>query len=254
MKIAVCFSGQLRTGTTVSPNILRYIGALLPNCDFFVHTWDQQSVPHGANYTFEPIDPQILSEFYQTYQPLAMVVEPYDLRPISPIWSGYRVDSQGRNLVSMFESIYEANKLKSTHEQKYDFNYDLVVRIRPDIVFRADKSLAEDIKLVIDPNMFVYGAHKGDFGMTRLEDIFWIGTSSVLDKICDFVEYRADSGIESDWQFHMADWVRDTLKIRFRALDNNYMRIYYQTDINKGIDPLNPTFGDPPGSAGSPYA
>jgi len=253
MRIALCFSGQIRTGPIVAPNILRYIGDLRSHCDVFVHTWDVQSLPDKVNYDFVAVDPQVLADFHLAYQPVTMTVEPFGLRSVAADWSGFRVEPQtGRKVVAMFESIYEANLLKSLHEQKHNMVYDYVVRIRPDMVFHPEKRLIDDISLVTDSNMFVYGAHKGDFGMTRLEDIYWIGSSEILDKITEYYDYRADHDDGSDWQFQMADWVRQ-LGINFRALTDNRMRIYYQSDVNRGIDPMDPNFGDPPGAAGSPY-
>ena len=38
--IAVCLSGQIRTGIYAAPNIKRFIGDLWDNCDFFIHTWN----------------------------------------------------------------------------------------------------------------------------------------------------------------------------------------------------------------------
>ena len=38
MKIAVCFSGQIRTGIQNHPNIKEFFGKLYNECDFFIHT------------------------------------------------------------------------------------------------------------------------------------------------------------------------------------------------------------------------
>ena len=61
MRIAVCFSGQIRTGVQTAPNIKRYIGDLDPVCDYFVHTWDHQSPNHAA-HDLVPVDKNIFSE------------------------------------------------------------------------------------------------------------------------------------------------------------------------------------------------
>ena len=41
MKIAICFSGMVRTGVKAYPSIKRFIGDLWGQCDFFMHTWDK---------------------------------------------------------------------------------------------------------------------------------------------------------------------------------------------------------------------
>ena len=63
MKIAVCFSGQIRTGVQTAPNIKRYIGDLDTVCDYFVHTWDHQSPNHAA-HDLVPVDKSVFSEFW----------------------------------------------------------------------------------------------------------------------------------------------------------------------------------------------
>jgi hypothetical protein len=93
MKIAICFSGQIRTGVQTEPNIKRYIGDLLPICDFFVHTWDHQSPPHTAN-ALMLVDKSVFADFRRLYNPKSMTVEEYlSKRAPNGIWGGYRVDA-----------------------------------------------------------------------------------------------------------------------------------------------------------------
>lgn len=214
MRIAVCFSGQIRTGVQTAPNILRYIGDLRSECDIFVHTWDirtdpQQQRPEDPNLLID-VDKRIFVDFYNLYNPLAMVVEPYRLRAISSTWGGERVDAQtGKNYVAMFESIHESNQLKIRHEQKHGFVYDRVIRIRPDLTFNPSRSLRDDlIHAPVDDRTFVSEYHKSGFNDNKLEDIYWIASSQAMDKICNFHEVRASSGSRGDWQVEMANWVK----------------------------------------------
>jgi len=39
IKIAICFSGQIRTGVLTYKNISNFIGELIHQSDIFVHTW-----------------------------------------------------------------------------------------------------------------------------------------------------------------------------------------------------------------------
>ena len=62
MKIAVCFSGQIRTGIENHPNIKEFFGKLYNDCDFFIHTWNfsEYKTYNGSNIskkpTIEPIE------------------------------------------------------------------------------------------------------------------------------------------------------------------------------------------------------
>ena len=258
MRIAVCFSGQIRTGIACAPNILRYLGDLRTNCDFFVHTWDietqswynKSSLPVQTPYFLK--DKKIFSDFYACYSPISMVVEPYHLsRKVSEIWSSFRINPENkRNVYAMFESIYESNRLKKLHEDKHKFKYDIVVRIRPDLIFKADKSLKEDINLIEHDRMFITANHLGMWGDKALEDIFWIGNSYVMDQLASFVEVRQNAMFEGsprvpgyqDWNSHQANWAIQGLGFKYKSCENNHMRIYYRIDEQYGLSVTDPPF------------
>lgn len=277
MRIAICFSGQIRTGAVTAPNILRYIGDLLPQCDIFVHTWDSETRGTGyANrlkevsttaewHTAEKVsDYDKIAEFYRAFMPRTMTVEEYNLQPTKSTWGGRRYDPvDGKWYVSMWRSVYEANLLKQQYAQKNQISYDYTVRIRPDIVFSEHKSLAADIAQIEHENMFLFGDHYNIWpghGMGRVEDIFWIGPSRTMDQISAYyacytntvsnIDKPQEPGYQ-DWQWHSAAWITRQLGIQFKALQDNTMRIFYPMDIEKGIDPMDPKFGNPPGNVDS---
>ena len=158
----------------------------------------------------------------------------------------------------MWRSLYEANKLKMDYAQKNQITYDYTVRLRSDLVMDSSKSLAEDLKLIQDPQTMLFGDHYAIWpihGMTRIEDIFWIGPSRVMDWVSTYysaypstvsnIDEPQQPGYE-DWQWHNAAWIVSKLGYRFYPLQNNQMRIYTEQDIDAGIDPLNPGFGPAP--------
>ena len=274
MRIALCFSGQIRTGAVTAPNILRYIGDLLPNCDVFVHTWDTETRGTGyANrlkevstnaewHTAEKVsNADKIADFYRAFTPRSMMVEEYNLQETKSTWGGRRWDPVDNKWhVSMWRSLYEANKLKMDYAQKNQIYYDYTVRIRPDIVFGANKRLADDIALIEHENMFVFGDHYDIWprhSLGRLEDILWVGPTRLMDQISSYHACYTNtvSNIDDphapgyqDWQWHGANWIVNQLGYQFRPCADNTMRIYYQVDIDKGVDPMDPKFGNPPGN------
>ena len=275
MKIALCFSGQNRTGHVTADNIRRYVGDLLPDCDVFAHFWDSET--RGTGYAnrlgavstdIEWHDPKKTSpeknvEFYRQWAPRTIMVEEYDLQPNRPKWGGRRWDPvEGKWYVSMWRSLYEANKLKMDYAQKNQITYDYTVRLRSDLVFDASKSLAEDLKLIQNDQMMLFGDHYGIWpihGMTRIEDILWIGPSRLMDQVSTYYATYTNtvSNIDDpqlpgyqDWQWHSAAWITNALGYHFYPLSNNQMRIYTEQDIEQAIDPLDPGFG-PPGRPGA---
>lgn len=271
MKIALCFSGQNRTGHITAENIKRYVGDLLPDCDVFAHFWDSESRGTGyANregavstnaewHTATKSSHDKFVEFYSHWAPRTIMVEQYDLQPTKNTWGGRRWDPvEGKWHVSMWRSLYEANKLKQDYAQKNQIVYDFTIRLRSDLVFDSGKSLAEDLTLIEDEQTMLFGDHYAIWpihGMGRIEDIFWIGPSRLMDQVSTYyatytntvsnIDNPQESGYQ-DWQWHNADWIVNKLGYRFYPLQNNAMRIYTEQDIAAGIDPLNPGFGPHP--------
>lgn len=274
MRIAICFFGQIRTGVETYLNFLRYIGSLINDCDIFVHTWDVESISqHDFRYDIEKywkyknktflVDKKKLSKFYELYNPISMIVEEYDLLKKTDTWGGRRYNPKFTNkTVSLFESMYECNNLKKYYENKYDFKYDYVVTTRPDIVFDSSKSLKDDLDYYSqnnnnsDKELILFGDH---FNIShqfhnRIEDIFWVSNSRVSDIASDFYLYRSNSstgvpynnGGYLDWQFDAWNYLNNN-NINCMPLKNSKMRIYYQSDVDLRIDPLNIEYKDPPG-------
>ena len=197
MRIAFCFSGQLRTAEYAAEGILRFIGDLFPSVDFFVHTWDQnqhrirsyQSIkiyemlkslnlvnpklidkkimlPHVAESTFS-----VLKKLDPIYKFQSIEVEKYKTcqTTFSKIYN---------HLQPHMYSWFKVNELKKMHEQTYKFTYDYVVRTRPDMLFTRDTTLAAEIKNCEKfPDAFF-----GQGGTaSRLNDVFYISTSKTMD-------------------------------------------------------------------------
>jgi len=271
MRIALCFSGQNRTGHVTADNIKRYVGDLLPDCDVFAHFWDSET--RGTNFANREgsastnkdwHDTQLSNKekfvkFYSDWLPRTFMVEEYDLQPSKKLWGGRRYDPvTGKYQVSMWRSVYEANKLKQDYAQKNQIIYDYTVRLRSDLVFDAGKSLANDIKEITDQRTMVFGDHYAiwDFdGRRRVEDIFWLGHSPLMDQVSTYyaahantianIDDPAQPGYE-DWQWHSCAWITHTLGYKINALSNNMMRIYTEQDITLETDPLDPGWGRAP--------
>lgn len=271
MRIALCFSGQNRAGHVTADNIKRYVGDLLPDCDVFAHFWDSESRgTNFANHIGESVvdhtwhDAKLSSKekhvgFFSAWMPRSIMIEEYDLQPSKKLWGGRRFDPvAGKYQVSMWRSLYEANKLKMDYAQKNQITYDYTVRLRSDLVFGEYNSLAKDLEEIPDDYTMAFGDHyyTWDFdGRTRLEDIFWIGSSHLMDQVSSYcfahantvpnIDDPKDPGYE-DWQWHSCRWINRTLGYNIKSLSNNKMRIYTEQDITDGVDPLNPGFGRAP--------
>jgi hypothetical protein len=278
MRIAVCFYGQIRKGgVKAAPNILRYIGDLKSSCDFFVHTWDAETL--GTNYSLrvehgaDPLDPiwhtpnnssnENFTEFFKNFTPRAMEVEEYNLQKTISTWGGRRWDPVTNKWnVSMWRSIQESNKLKINYAGKNNINYDYTIILRTDAVFAPNKSLASDLTQIIDDNTLLFGDHMNVwpvYDQRRIEEVLWLGSTSVIDKVSKFSDYYistvsnidepSDPGYR-DWQFYCAEWITKVLGIKFFPIQDSTIRVYTQIDAENNVDPMDPGFGNPPSRFG----
>ena len=107
-KVAICISGQLRTGILGHDVFRRFFGSL-DNYDIFYHTWT--------------LEPDVSLKLQSLYSPMKFIEEP-----------SIDVDEVG-NFGSMLYSIMMANELKKQHEIENNFRYDLVIKTRFDLIF-----------------------------------------------------------------------------------------------------------------------
>lgn len=213
MKIAVCLSGQIRTGVESSVSILRYIGDLLPYCDFFIHTWDTETIAyceyieddenfigmtqdeinklqersHVESFPEIKLSDERIRNFINSYNPKKYRVDNY---------KEYMDNVPHIILPPIYYTWYESNKLKMDYEKENGFKYDLVIKLRPDIIFKSTRSLIEDIKdLDLESNkLYVWRwdtIHVPN-AIIKIEDVHFLGNSNVLDIVTDFIHEKEE--------------------------------------------------------------
>jgi len=174
MRIAVCFSGMVRTANYVTPNLLNYFGDLLPNIDFFMHTWDvtqHKQYTQGAmgvlshNYRQCPMEP--------SYPIVCTITNDYKNFKKIKIES-YSVHCQSYVRFPLWYSWAKSIELAKEYEKEYNFTYDVVLKMRPEMIFPAKSTLQHEIdNFLINPEIFyVMG---GDD--TRLNDVYFLSSS-----------------------------------------------------------------------------
>lgn len=196
MNVAIVLSGHMRCWNQVLPNfkdqvIDRY------NPDIFIHTWNDEGwwVPQegatGLHERSDIIDPDAVEI---NYNPISMVVEDYN--NFLPIFQE-RVKTftnfyhRPRNIVSMFYKMGAGINLLEEHVLKTGKKYDLVIRMRPDMILH--EPLPD-----FDPNYFYTLAHRNHMG-GGTGDMFQIGS---FDNVCKFAtmgtkleQYYAETGL-----------------------------------------------------------
>jgi hypothetical protein len=196
MKIATCISGHTRNYKEVYPNFNF-------DTDVFVSSCIQSGLP--------PEQMQFLSYHYHGYVPTDNVeIEDVLNKYLPKVWEF--VDDNfipqeldkfkefkttlGYNLIHvgmMFHRIYQSNKLKKVWEYQNNFVYDFVIRTRFDIKI-------ENIEF--DKNKLYFFTKDNNF-----RDIFFYGSSYLIDRICNVYEWFTHQTPEFLSRFESAEFI-----------------------------------------------
>lgn len=202
MRIAVCFWGQIRTGVHSYPGILSYFNELLPDMDFFIHTWDTETIsyceinenPMLPNYqslkekihndlsTFQiEVPNEKLNSFLNIYQP-----------------KRFKIDSQSNfefNLPPHYRSRYEVNLMKQEYEKNNNFEYDVVISMRPDLIFHSAAKLSADLDKLNLNGVEIYNRHFSDleYNEELIESLFIIGNSNNMNLFSTITHWNTNT-------------------------------------------------------------
>jgi hypothetical protein len=196
MKVAIVLSGHMRCWETVFPNFkTHFIDKYQP--DIFIHTWADEGwwVPQEG---VKGVDPQSVAldaqKAYDTYRPVSMTVEDFD--PYLPIFAK-RVEAftnfyhRPRNIVSMFYKMGAAFHLLEQHVLRTGTKYDLIIRMRPDMLIQTTMP-------DFDPEKFYTLAHRNHMG-GGTGDMFQIGSYENVRQFvkigCELEELYAQTGL-----------------------------------------------------------
>lgn len=195
MRIAVCFSGLIRTGCSCSTNLLKYFGELLPHIDFFVHTWDyeNQAIPFddciyrdttlwNNIIAYQPhiLQPSKIDKFLSIYNPKKYEIESYnptefDINLRNPLW------------ISFYKSI----NILDSYRVETITEYDYVVKIRPDMLIK-ETTLMDDINLLntLDDNSILI-CNLGsvvDINAAFTDDVLFVARWNCMRKVSKYGE------------------------------------------------------------------
>lgn len=150
MKIAVYFSGNIRTGVTAFPNLRKYFGKYFDDIDFFLHTWDLEDVAppfldcyegtsllfyNLRNYIPYKLQTSKLQKLNSLYKFKQLTVDaPLDRKQVErPLWVSAR---------RALDLIYDYQSLNG-------IRYDVVIKMRPDLLLDPySSSLKQDLALL----------------------------------------------------------------------------------------------------------
>lgn len=172
-KVAICFSGELRTFSVAMPFILNDFFENI-HADIFLHTWTTTGDHKHTDLELEQLKELVNNTNHNLVK----------LKVDNPI-------NHSGPFGSMLYSIQQANWMKRQHEIQEHFDYDLVIKSRYDMLVRpGTKFRTDDIS---ERTLYYSLGNRGlvhtDVGKHGISDIIFWGDSPTMDIACDTYRY-----------------------------------------------------------------
>jgi hypothetical protein len=201
MKIALCFSGQLRNGRAIAPRWLNIINEIRKehHIDIFLHIWappvDQIKVeklcPGYENLFVSAEDIHFVTETYKperwgfdvpkVFKNSDVILTEENIRKCFDYGLKYPKFKENyiNNSHSFWYSVFQSNHLKRLYELEMDFRYDLVIKSR------YDTGPTKNISTIfnsLDNEIFYQELGQSD---KMISDWFFCGASRTMDIACN---------------------------------------------------------------------
>ena len=214
MKIAICFSGQIRTGCHAFPNIKKFIGDVWDSCDFFLHTW---------NMSYNKFTPEQIKNNVKEYNIHKLDIE--EIKNLYP-FKLTRVDNTKLNNYDQWESWLLSIQLKQQYENINRMKYDYVVKMRPDMIYHESLNLRDIIKNIKHHSITVID----EFMLARVptvDDTFYAATSNMMDVSSMYVNKINEYQKPDPWSANLGFYkYLKKYGIRINSLGSPYLYRY----------------------------
>ena len=187
MKVAYCFSGHLRTFDKTYEKISKNILKILPG-DIFIHTWD--TLGNNSTKTWwsgdekygQKIENKIIDEVNRLYDPAKISIEEQS-KLLKHDYTEYNSSrkSEFQNTFSMWHSIYSSNKLRLDYEKQNHIKYDVVFRMRFDMLPLS----IIDLNQIKDFSSLYVGKNDNCYSVNAISDIFAYSSPEIMNKYCE---------------------------------------------------------------------
>lgn len=185
--VAICLSGQIRTGRQAAKNILKFFtppqGCAMYDrpvrVDYFMHTWNKNTwrfhKKHHHEFEILPIDNNDIDFLTDAYKFKEFKVGDFEKYPDSKNpWD------------PLFYSFDQSMILKRDYELEHGFEYDLVIKIRPDIVYDISGQQTFPFHNLVEPGI-LYTTNTtlfpSEFLRPNLDDVIFFANSPTMDII-----------------------------------------------------------------------
>jgi hypothetical protein len=239
MRVAVCFIGMIRAGIESSENLKQWMSHHYDNIDFFMHTWDiteSKEWHRESTHFLTSKQPQnmykessyfLIEKLKNIYDNkfISVEVENQETFLQSPFYSCFRQFSP------QWYSWYKVMQLVDNYERQNGIRYDVVVKIRPDIIFPKERNLREEILNYCDDTSALYTL---GYNPRRIDDVMFLGSSQIMKQSSKFM---MDVGNKQWTDNHLGEWLQ---RKGIKALNTAHTTyaIYRKEHVEQGVSPM----------------
>lgn len=219
MRIAVCFSGHLRSAVEASTNIRAYLGSWANRVDYFIHTWDHNLIRPLRNRAW--IESVLghrlpdyvekdrvcfetgLSDIIKIYRPCRVEVENYAQFRQYLGWIPWQCQT-------LFYSHSRSVKLALEWSTQCGFRYDVILKLRPDQIVPISASkiyLGQPIQFNphdFQHDLLVWDSMQDHFLVqnwdpNRIDDVVWLASAAVMQQIAQYWPHCCQGQTLVEW-------------------------------------------------------
>jgi len=179
INVAICMSGHLRTHSLCKQNIKTNIIDILKkngfNVNLFLSSWDSENSQNSDLkefniYEFEPTKEEYFIKNYSTNNYLK--------------YPGLCCSSTSSNSISSFYKMYKSYCMSKTFEKNNDIKYDIIIRMRPDIIYNNIIDIGIIKKSLLNDCIYMPVAHGKYTIVTKyMMDHYFLGNVNIMEKI-----------------------------------------------------------------------
>lgn len=229
---------------------MHYINQLNP--DIFISTWSHTGFSYNSkreNIFNKRLDIQtdLYERIFDTYTNIkSLEIEDYDDwltqldEKTKSIMTGNLIGGEIITSPPQLYKLYKCNQLKINYESEHNFKYDVVIRIRPDLLF-LDNLVLDNLESINNINFGIPGA----YWPNRIYDIFFYSNSLNMDILCDVwknlsecIDDEFDNGLDKkDCCRLLYVWALKN-KIPVKNLTTRYCEVYRNETITEFIEKI----------------
>lgn len=196
MKIAICFSGAIRSFDECISSTMKYLISNFDNPDIFLHMWTfNETNSTDINYNFKwRKDTSSIDNILSVLNPKKYVIEEYSNLSEELIKKSSMVDmnlfdtddkkNYGFNCCSMYWKILKSFELAEEYMVENNFEYDLIIRARLDFIWE-DYIHQSDFVNPFNDVIYLIKDRYATCSRLNTNDKFFAGNYLTMKKMCN---------------------------------------------------------------------